>query len=184
MVSFNFSYLESSGFNEYVLPFFVVFILCYSVFNFMRRNAKKNKGNFVMDSRTVVALSVIIGFISIANRDLRDFISDGIILFFALIVLMFLIMIFKAFSKEDSKPGTETDWMPIMLILISIVIIVGTIGMPNMERMIGINAENIFWAGGILVFIILLWGAHKQAKPDSSNTQLQKNVKYYPQMLT
>ena len=148
-------YLQSSGFYEFALPFLLVFTVTYAVFSYAKSQAKNG---FVLDKRAIAMLSVIIGFFATAYEPLRRMLFTFMPYFIIFLIIIFILLIIsKLFGEEkDNK-----DWLPVMLILISIVIIIGTIGMPDLKRILGRDAKNIIWAVGIGIFLMMLWIVRK-----------------------
>ena len=144
--------LQSSGFYEFMLPFLLVTGITYGIFSFVKG---KNK-DFPLNSLAIAIVSTVIGLFATNNKMLRDFLFKWTPFFIILMIIIFLFLLVQ--KLFDTQKG---DYLPMLILLVLTLAVIGAFGVDNLSRMIGSDADNIVWAIGFLIFILILWGVYK-----------------------
>ena len=150
-MNFNISYLQSSGFYEFVLPFMLVTGIMYGVFHSVK---SKNK-DFVLNNHAIAIISVVIGLFATNNASVRRFLFDWTPVFIILMVIAFVFLFVQKLFQ-----GQDKDYLPVLILLMLTLAAIGAYGMNNFTQFFGMDAENIMWAVGFILFILILWTAY------------------------
>lgn len=144
--------LQSSGFYEFMLPFMLVTGIIYGIFSFVKG---KNK-DFPLNSLAIAIVSVVIGLFATNNKMLRDFLFRWTPFFIILMIIIFLFLLVQ--KLFDTQKG---DYLPMLILLVLTLAVISAFGTDKLSRMLGGDADNIVWAIGFLIFILILWGVYK-----------------------
>ncbi len=156
---FDFYSLQSSAFGQVFLPFLLIFTLSYILFTQVKPFGEK-KDNFNL------IISIIIGIFAGIYQPLSDFLWSGLPFFIALVIIYFLIVLLLAVMKGIG----EKDWPPILVMLVSIILLLGAVGVGEIEKYFGVGSENLLWAFGLVVFAFILYGAYKSGSGETDTT--------------
>ena len=148
----NIGALQSSGFYVFMLPFLLVTGITYGIFSFVKGKSK----DFPLNSLAIAIVSVVIGLFATNNKMLRDFLFKWTPFFIILMIIIFLFLLMQRLF--DTQSG---DYLPTLILLVMTLAVISASGTENLKRMIGSDAENIVWAAGFLIFILILWGVYK-----------------------
>jgi len=154
--------LQSSGFYEFMLPFLLVTGIVYGIFSFVKGKDK----DFPLNSLAIAIVSVVIGLFATNNKMLRDFLFKWTPFFIILMIIIFLFLLVQ--KLFDTQKG---DYLPMLVLLVLTLAVIGAFGVDNLSRMIGSDADNIVWAVGFLIFILILWGVYKMNDKEAKNPQ-------------
>ncbi|MEA3342734.1 MAG: hypothetical protein U9Q92_01075 [archaeon] len=149
------SYLQSSGFYQFMLPFLLVTTITYAVFHYVKT---KSKGDFVLNNLAIAIISAVIGLFATNHRPLRELLFKWMPLFIIILIVVFLVLIVKKLFEGE---GGNKDYLPLLVILVLIIVIIGAYGVNNFSKYLGMDAENILWGVGFLIFALILWAAYK-----------------------
>ncbi len=156
-MNFNISYLQSSGFYEFVLPFMLVTGIMYGVFHYVK---SKNK-DFVLNNHAIAIISVVIGLFATNNASVRRFLFDWTPVFIILMVIAFVFLFVQKLFQ-----GQDKDYLPVLILLMLTLVAIGAYGMSNFTQFFGMDAENIMWAVGFILFILILWTAYSMGNEE------------------
>ncbi len=150
------SSLQSGGFYQFMLPFLLVTAITYAVFHYVKT---KSKGDFVLNNLAIAIISAVIGLFATNHAPLRRLLFQWMPLFIIILIVVFLVLIVK--KLFETKDGGKKDYLPMLILLILILVIIGAYGVNNFSKYLGMDAENIMWGVGFLIFALMLWGAYK-----------------------
>ncbi len=161
-MNFNISYLQSSGFYEFMLPFMLVTGIMYGVFHYVK---SKNK-DFVLNNHAIAILSTVIGLFATNNASVRRFLFDWTPVFIILMILAFVFLFIQKLFQ-----GQDKDYLPVLILLMLTLVAISAYGINNFTKYFGMDAENIMWAIGFIIFILIIWAAYSMSKNEKDEPQ-------------
>lgn len=149
------SSLESAGFYEIVLPFFLIFTIIFGILEKTNIFGKEShKFNII--------IALVAGFLIVRNQTLVALMNSFLpnVSMFVLVIIAFLIIL-GIFGVQSDK------WGGGLLFVFVIIAVVGVIwGLVQAADMQGIawlpdwlyfTQSDLYWIGGIGAFLIFMW---------------------------
>lgn len=158
-MNFNISYLQSSGFYEFMLPFMLVTGIMYGVFHYVK---SKNK-DFVLNNLAIAIISTVIGLFATNNASVRRFLFDWTPVFIILMILAFVFLFIQKLFE-----GQDKDYLPVLILLMLTLVAISAYGINNFTKYFGMDTENIMWVLGFIIFILIIWTAYKMGSGEGS----------------
>ena len=158
-MNFNISYLQSSGFYEFMLPFLLVTGIMYGIFHYVK---SKNK-DFVLNNLAIAIISTVIGLFATNNAQVRRLLFDWTPIFIILMILAFVFLFIQKLFQ-----GQDKDYLPLLILLILTLVAISAYGINNFTKFFGMDTENILWALGFIIFILILWASYKMGGGEDS----------------
>lgn len=153
------SYLQSSGFYEFMLPFLLITAITYGILEDIKAKSK----TFPLSNTPIAIISVVIGLFATNSRALREILFKWTPFLIIILILLFLFLIVQKLHERDNK-----DYIAVLIFLILILATMSAYGMENLSRIIGGDAENLLWGIGFLIFVLIVWGTHKMSAGEST----------------
>ena len=165
-MNFNISYLQSSGFYEFMLPFMLVTGIMYGVFHYVK---SKNK-DFVLNNLAIAIISTVIGLFATNNASVRRFLFDWTPVFIILMILAFVFLFIQKLFE-----GQDKDYLPVLILLMLTLVAISAYGINNFTKYFGMDTENIMWVLGFIIFILIIWTAYKMGIGEDSQQPAPTN---------
>ena len=165
-MNFNISSLQTSGFYEFMLPFMLVTGIMYGVFHYVK---SKNK-DFVLNNLAIAILSTVIGLFATNNASVRRILFDWTPVFIILMILAFVFLFIQKLFE-----GQDKDYLPVLILLILTLAAISAYGINNFTKYLGMDTENILWALGFIIFILILWASYKMGRGEDKQQQASSN---------
>jgi len=153
----NIGALQSSGFYVFMLPFLLVTGITYGIFSFVKGKSK----DFPLNSLAIAIVSVVIGLFATNNKMLRDLLFKWTPFFIILMIIIFLFLLMQKLFESQDK-----DYLPVLILLVITLAVISAFGTNNISRAIGMDSENVVYAIGFMIFLLLVWGAYQKHKQE------------------
>ncbi len=111
----------------------------------------------LFDNKVNALLGIVLALFGAAYMPLISFLFVFMPIAIAILVIVFLIVLLKKLFQKD---GERTDLLPVMVSLGILLLLLGIFWGQLRTGMTAMASDNLLWAIGIIVIIILFWAAY------------------------